>query len=340
MLFRSLSANQNDLVLGNSSYHKINCTSASQITGIAPATGTSHPDGREIRLYNTGTQNITFKHNSGSSTSANRLYTFSVAPSRSLYLNGSQYRSVTNNATLKPNGAPYFICGWVYPLTTSAMRGLVCKYNSSGTEYEFQIWALDTNRLAIYSSGPNLTSTGTVTQNAWNFFFVYHDQFNLIKGIAKNNDAFATTTMSTTTGSNADFTIGTNYSNYVGTGTLNGYMEGLCYGKCNNDGWLGANVTNLRNYLYNNGAGITAAEFRSSVYYNNCVSASYWNLDEVSGNNYDSIGTNHFTNGSGSFGPGLIQNTGIDTVVQPGEFIDLVYDNTDNGSGAAGWRMM
>lgn len=67
-------ANQNDYVLTGSAFQRLNCTTASDITGIAPPTGGAHVDGRMIRLVNVGTATVTLIHNSASSTAANRMY--------------------------------------------------------------------------------------------------------------------------------------------------------------------------------------------------------------------------------------------------------------------------
>jgi hypothetical protein len=67
-------ANQNNYVLTGSAFQRLNCTTASDITGIAPPTGGSHVDGRMIRLVNVGTATARLMHNSTSSTAANRMY--------------------------------------------------------------------------------------------------------------------------------------------------------------------------------------------------------------------------------------------------------------------------
>jgi hypothetical protein len=68
----SISANQNDYALTSSGLHRLNCTVASDITGIAPAI--SHLDGRMIRLVNVGTATVTLKHDDAASAAANRIY--------------------------------------------------------------------------------------------------------------------------------------------------------------------------------------------------------------------------------------------------------------------------
>ena len=67
-------ANQNDYVLTGSAFQRLNCTTASDITGIAPPTGGAHVDGRMIRLVNVGTATVRLMHNSASSAAANRMY--------------------------------------------------------------------------------------------------------------------------------------------------------------------------------------------------------------------------------------------------------------------------
>ena len=70
----NISSATNDLALTNSSFQRMNCTVACNLTGIAPATGTSHVDGRMVRIFNVGTQVLTLKHNDVLSSSANRFY--------------------------------------------------------------------------------------------------------------------------------------------------------------------------------------------------------------------------------------------------------------------------
>ena len=72
-------ANQNDYVLTGSAFQRLNCTTASDITGIAPPTSSAHVDGRMIRLVSVGTATVTLKHNSTSSTAANRMFVSSAA---------------------------------------------------------------------------------------------------------------------------------------------------------------------------------------------------------------------------------------------------------------------
>jgi hypothetical protein len=64
----------NNLALSGSAFQRLNCTTACNITGIAPPSGGSHVDGRMIRIINVGSANLTFKHNSGSSSAGNQFY--------------------------------------------------------------------------------------------------------------------------------------------------------------------------------------------------------------------------------------------------------------------------
>jgi hypothetical protein len=70
----AITANQNDYVLTGSAFQRLNCTTASDITGIAPPTSSAHVDGRMIRLVSVGTNTVRLMHNSTSSTAANRMY--------------------------------------------------------------------------------------------------------------------------------------------------------------------------------------------------------------------------------------------------------------------------
>jgi hypothetical protein len=70
----AITANQNDYVLTGSAFQRLNCTTASDITGIAPPTSGSHVDGRMIRLVSVGTNTVRLMHNDTGSTAANRIY--------------------------------------------------------------------------------------------------------------------------------------------------------------------------------------------------------------------------------------------------------------------------
>jgi hypothetical protein len=67
-------ANQNDYVLTGSAFQRLNCTTASDITGIAPPTGGAHVDGRMIRLVSVGTATVRLMHNDAASAAANRMF--------------------------------------------------------------------------------------------------------------------------------------------------------------------------------------------------------------------------------------------------------------------------
>ena len=98
-------ANQNNYVLTGSAFQRLNCTTASDITGIAPPTGGSHVDGRMIRLVSVGTATVTLKHNSTSSTAANRMY-MSGAADKALAINA--WADLVYDSTDNGSGA----AGW------------------------------------------------------------------------------------------------------------------------------------------------------------------------------------------------------------------------------------
>jgi hypothetical protein len=72
-------ANQNNYVLTGSAFQRLNCTTASDITGIAPPTSGAHVDGRMIRLVSVGTATVRLMHNDTGSTAANRMFHHSFA---------------------------------------------------------------------------------------------------------------------------------------------------------------------------------------------------------------------------------------------------------------------
>ena len=75
----TITSSQNNYALLGSAFQRLNCTTASDITGIAPPSGGAHFDGRMIRLVSVGTATVTLKHNSASSTAANRMFVSSAA---------------------------------------------------------------------------------------------------------------------------------------------------------------------------------------------------------------------------------------------------------------------
>ena len=71
----NISTNQNNLQLGFGGFHRLNVTSASDLTGIAPPGTESHKDGRMIRLVNVGTNALSVKNEDANSTASNRINT-------------------------------------------------------------------------------------------------------------------------------------------------------------------------------------------------------------------------------------------------------------------------
>lgn len=101
----TLSASQNNLALTNSSFQRVNCTIASSITGIGPATGTTHVDGRMMRLFNVGSANITLAHASASSDAANRMFSVTALD---VVLAPNDYAELIYDGTNNGSG----VAGW------------------------------------------------------------------------------------------------------------------------------------------------------------------------------------------------------------------------------------
>ena len=101
----AIATSQNDLILPASAFQRINCTSPSSITGIAPPTGGTHVDGRMIRVYNVGTANLTLSHNSVSSAAANRFYN---ATGADIILAPNDYAELIYDSTNNGSGS----AGW------------------------------------------------------------------------------------------------------------------------------------------------------------------------------------------------------------------------------------
>lgn len=98
-------ANQNDYVLTGSAFQRLNCTTASDITGIAPPTSGAHVDGRMIRLVSVGTATVTLKHNDAASTAPNRMY---LSSGTHLALAVNEWADLVYDSTDNGSGA----AGW------------------------------------------------------------------------------------------------------------------------------------------------------------------------------------------------------------------------------------
>ena len=98
-------ANQNDYVLTGSAFQRLNCTTASDITGIAPPTGGAHVDGRMIRLVSVGTHTVRLMHNDTGSAAANRIYRHAGT---NVTLNINEWADLVYDSTDNGSGA----AGW------------------------------------------------------------------------------------------------------------------------------------------------------------------------------------------------------------------------------------
>ena len=95
----------NDVPLKASAFQRINCTSTSNLTGIAPPSGGTHVDGRMIRVYNVGTANLTLSHNNAASTTTNRFWNSTGA---NIILAPNDYAELIYDANDNGSGA----AGW------------------------------------------------------------------------------------------------------------------------------------------------------------------------------------------------------------------------------------
>ena len=98
-------ANQNDYVLTGSAFQRLNCTAASDITGIAPPTGGAHVDGRMIRLVSVGTATVRLMHDDTGSAAANRMYHHN---STNVSLTANKWADLVYDSTDNGSGA----AGW------------------------------------------------------------------------------------------------------------------------------------------------------------------------------------------------------------------------------------
>ena len=108
----NISSATHNLALSASAFHRLNCTTAASLTGIAPPTGIIHTDGRMIRIFNTGTANLTLTHNSTLSTAyslnvsaGNRFWNVTAAD---IILAPNDYAEGTYDLTSNGSGS----AGW------------------------------------------------------------------------------------------------------------------------------------------------------------------------------------------------------------------------------------
>ena len=108
----NISSATHNLALSASALHRLNCTTAASLTGIAPPSGIIHTDGRMIRIFNTGTANLTLTHNSTLSTAyslnvsaGNRLWNVTAAD---IILAPNDYAEGTYDLTSNGSGS----AGW------------------------------------------------------------------------------------------------------------------------------------------------------------------------------------------------------------------------------------
>ena len=71
----AIASAQHNLQLGIGGFHRLNVTSVSDLTGIAPPGVESHKDGRTIRLVNVGSAALSVKNEDANSTASNRIIT-------------------------------------------------------------------------------------------------------------------------------------------------------------------------------------------------------------------------------------------------------------------------
>ena len=93
--------------LSYSNFQRLDCTTACNLTGVAPPSGGVHTDGRILRIVNTGTANLTLVHNSASSATANRFFNVAGA---NLVIAPNDYAELMYDAT--DNGRATSSPGW------------------------------------------------------------------------------------------------------------------------------------------------------------------------------------------------------------------------------------
>lgn len=181
----------------------------------------------------------------------------------------AQFLSRADNAGLSTGNVDSWVCAWMNPTVVNVRQTLASKGGGtiSTEEYVLEYFS-PTTRFRYYTgdaggstlSIANGTTFGAATAGQWHYAIGYHDAVNDIVGISINGGVFDTIT---TAGrqppdTTNEFRIGRGTS--VNTNYMNGAIDACYFGKSPPGGIAGL-ITEIRDFLWNNGAGRQYADW-------------------------------------------------------------------------------
>jgi hypothetical protein len=190
----------------------------------------------------------------------------------------SEYFNVSSNSNLQTGDTDFAFSMWVYPDTSTAAMTLVSKYTGSTATSEYYIELNTSLNVVVRLSAASeevVTSSGSLSEDAWNHLVVEHDNGT---GIRVTINGGSTETLALTGGNTeetVDFRVGVRTGSAV---FLNGRLSRLGF-------WKKVLSAAELTQLYNDGDGLAYAALDDTL---QTSLISYWNLDEASGNATDS----------------------------------------------------
>jgi hypothetical protein len=227
--------------------------------------------------------------------------------SRQFTTANSEYFNIASNSNLQTGATDFAFSMWVYPDTSTGGMTLVSKYTGSTGTSEYYVELNTSLKVVVRLSAASeevVTSSGSLTEDAWNHVVVEHDNGT---GIRVTINGGVTETLALTGGNTeetVDFRVGSRSGSSV---FLNGRLSRLGF-------WKKVLSSAELTQLYNDGVGLAYAALDDTL---QTSLISYWNLDEASGNaidshtnGYDLIDNNTVTAEGGPLDYELRQTTG------------------------------
>jgi hypothetical protein len=168
---------------------------------------------------------------------------------------------------------------WVKLDSTSGLKGIVSKYNTTGNQRSYMLYHNGTALTVAYSNNGSVASTLThstaLSTGTWYFVVVVFDITNSLAKISLDSGAFETNAMTTLATSTEDYQIG----GYASANVIDGQIDGAFF----TDEAL--SIGTIGN-LYNGGSGVDYATASSEF----TALVDYWELNELSGNRSGELG--------------------------------------------------
>lgn len=188
----------------------------------------------------------------------------------------SQYWSVADNPVLSTGNVDFFVCAWVYLDTKPANAGVLSKLGGAG-EREFNLIYFSSGDRFRWNWGDinfgDANTFGAPATATWYLVSAYHRSSDGECGIAVNNGFFDTFTAVGGTDSAVAFSIG---RGVVSSNYWDGRIDNVCIAK--GTGAV-ANLTGVRDALYNGGAGTEA--ITAIMEYQRQQRRIQWEIDRV-----------------------------------------------------------